>query len=478
MTEPQGIVPSVGESPRAAVASDRNAAGVSAGAVLRNPVAWHIAADADRVDPGEVDWFRLPALDGACCVKTGDGRSTWRLECAGRLYYVKVFERSGRSRWSRVAARLRRGFASRAWGDHPAAAREWVAFQRAACEGIPMIRALALGTEIETGRSVLITEGVTDAQSLADAWIGHRASDRGGAVPNPAVRPLVRAVAVLLASTHDRGFLHMDGHARNFLVRGVVDGALDCVFADPYPVRFGTRAVSRRDAVRSLAQLDQFFRHAATRAQRLRFLIEYLGLRTRGPKPIEGRRGLRDWVAAITAHRQRATAVLAAHRDRRLHRADGKYFVRLTLPGGWRGVVACLIGRRHLFPEPQAPNRTAGDWQRLLRELGLERVATSACGEIGRRGGVTAELSRPEGIVQRLTWTIRRSPAQRAFRRSHGLRHRDQPAELILGYLEQKRWGLLDRVVILREDRMSTRPEHRPGVGIDRPLKDDDSYVR
>ncbi|MCO6438215.1 MAG: hypothetical protein J5J06_14065 [Phycisphaerae bacterium] len=379
------------------------------------------------------------------------------------MLYAKAFERAGRSGSARLMASVRRRWAAWAGREVPkVAAREWAAFERAADRGIPTIRPVALAVQQSSGRSILITEGVPDASSLADFWMTLIAENATPAVPNVTTRKLTSASAELLARSHDRGFLHLDGHARNILVRGVAGGP-GCLYADVHPVRFLARAVSDREAVRSLAQLDQFFHRVATRSQRLRFLKEYLRMRGVSDATWKRNDDLKRWAVQIQRLRLRTARRLATHRDRRFFRAHGKYFAGIDLPGGWSGVVACMLARRHVFPEADVPDRTIQDWRRLLdgfREAGaVQRPLYSE----GAASGVRVSLLSAKTIGQRLAWSLLGSPARRAFRQAHRQRHRDLPAGLVLGYLEHRRFGLIDGAMVLHVDRscaFSPRPNN------------------
>jgi hypothetical protein len=144
-------------------------------------------------------------------------------------------------------------------------------------------------------------------------------------------------------------------------------------------------------------------------------------------------------VNLITEARNLHAEGLARKRDRRLRRTS-KYFASIRLEGRWRATVALELERRHVFPEPHVPNRAIDDWRQELAEL---------LG--GESESVAVEKFRAAGNAEGLSWRMFGSPARRAFEAAHRCRHRDEPAELILGFLERKcPIGLIAEAWILR----------------------------
>lgn len=390
------------------------------------------------------DWFALEDAVGLVVVKTGRDRTTWRCALPGGFVYAKVAE------YASLLSRLKAGF----FGD--ALSREWRSSLRAEARGIPVVRCLALGVHGRRHpRVVLLSEGAHSAEGLLDAWRQHveRVEPRQR---RPLVRCLIGAVSRLFALSHDRGFVHGDAHPNNILIRWVQRQQPEALFLDVSTARLRRHAVSMRQSVQSLAQLDQYFHRCATRTDRLRFLLTYLAQRAFLPaswtSPSGRRRLLEKLRQASVRHAER----LARTRDRRLRR-NGPYFARLELQDRWRVTVALRLERRHVFPEPNVPDRSAADWRAILGPLIANLSTTRA-----RRIALEHARQEIEWVRIRRPWTkvgwalptllsaVSGSRHRRAFERCHKQRHRDVHNELILGYGEHSRGGLLDVTFLIR----------------------------
>ena len=392
------------------------------------------------VGPGAPDWFALQDDSRAKQVKPGHLRAVWRVALADHVVFAKV------AHAGRFLERLKWLFVG-APGE-----QEWQMNRRAKARGVPVVRGLAVG--VREGSSLLnvfLTEGVDGTFSLAEAW-SERTSGCGQHERHAAGGPLIEAVADLLAAAHERGFAHRDGHPRNILVRYVPGKAFLALYVDVHGSHLGRRPLPGRRFLPSLAQLDQSLGRKATRSERLRFLRSYLNqrssLRALGADPVSLRRLLVSLSRARMAHANR----LARHRDRRLHR-DGKYFCTVPLSKGWRAKAVLRLERRHVFPEPEVPDRTSREWQLILGAIAETRLNGRRVIHSGPGAGLQFEILRSKGLVERLSWMMKGSPHRRAFERSHRRRHRDEPEELLLGYMEHRTAGLVDASVLVRPDK-------------------------
>jgi hypothetical protein len=408
--------------------------------VRRGVATWFVTAgDSERllVDSAP-DWFALESSTNATCVKRGHQRSTWRvaLDC-GRTVFAKVFDDRGLSLpalWQR-------------WTHNTPAEREWRVMLALRARKSPVTQPLALGvSETPRRRLVLLSEGVAGATNLIQAW-----SERRIATLQPLERSsaneLIGAVATLWAVSHDCGFAHPDGHPANILILTSPTGDPAAMFVDVagglrrMPSPRASEPVSTRRAIQSLAQLDQYFHRTATRSQRLRFWRSYWSLRKKSADVVGSRvrpgrtipaerRLLRRLFDESAVH----AAALARQRDRRLRR-DGKYFARLSLGDGWHATVTQQLERRHLFPEPHAPDRTAEQWRELLRSL----VASSVSRErIASDPTIRCVRCPSQGKFASVIRSLVGSPARHLFEHCHQLRHRDMAAPLALAYLERR----------------------------------------
>ncbi len=374
------------------------------------------------------DWYAPGASAGLELVKRGHGRSTWRVALHGAALYSKLHEVRGLA--ARVLRRLR----------IDRARREFEATLAAERRGVAVIRAVAYGRG--RGASVFISEEAAGAEPLAAVW-AREVSAAAGVRRRHAARGLIEYVAALFAAAHDKGFAHRDNHPGNILAARRADGSWSVCFADVHGSRLRGGPLTMSDTYVALAQLDQYFQRVATRSERLRFWRAYWA----GRGAADGRSSGDDRpaLAALRMARQRHAQQLAAQRDRRL-KGGNAYFARLELEGGWRATVVLRPGRRHVFAEPDTPDRTVGQWQALLRGA----VLRGESAEVAGQGEVIFEEMVAEGWMQRMMWRVYGSPCRRAFETCHRARHRDQPAELVLGYVEHRRgWGV-DRAIMIR----------------------------
>ncbi|MHC4697434.1 MAG: lipopolysaccharide kinase InaA family protein [Planctomycetota bacterium] len=332
--------------------------------------------------------------------------------------------------------RIRRAFT----GDP--APREWRKACEAAARGVPVIKPLAVGVHHRAPRQcVYLSEGMDGAVSLGDAW-GQKVTHR----------QLSDGVARLFAVAHERGFLHPDSHPGNILVRTAPDAPIEVVFVDVYSARLSSGVISTRHAIRALAQLDHYFSLHAARTQRLRFLAAYLAARREAGREGAKLRSLREWVAAIAASSARHADRLARQRDRRLRRS-GKYFSTVRMGGGWVATVALKLERRHAYPEADVSDRSHEDWVRILSSLPAV-VPEGDSGEGSLDGGrLRYEMKTVGSLLSRVKNTLAGSASRKSFERSHARRHRDLPAELILGYIEHRTAGLIDATTLIRPAR-------------------------
>ncbi|MFQ5414570.1 MAG: lipopolysaccharide kinase InaA family protein [Phycisphaerae bacterium] len=462
------------------------------------------------LDDGAPDWFALERAPDAVNVKRGHGRACWRVRLRdGSVCYAKV--------WAppRRLDRLRRVIAG------APAEREWRLLVSARCRGVPVILPVAVGACAATGRSVLVTRGFAPPTRLTQLW--QDAIDAGCERRRDAMA-VIDAVARLLAVGHLRGFAHQDGHPGNMLARFNGAGGVEAVFVDVHAARLTGHRTARRLMVRALAQLDQYFHRSASRTDRLRFLCAYLShiaandlaivdaaeppsgangpptpdaaaphatpskpgrrpsasvVPTHAPSATGGPRDPHDvdadpprierrrWVAEVLAARAAQRGRLARRWDRRLRR-HGKYFERVRPGDGWTATVALELQRRHVFPEPHVPDRTANAWRDALAILVADAARASPSEVCRRVAGVAAHVQCPRTVAQRVRWTLVGSPARRDFERAHRARHRDVPAPLWLGFAEHRSHGLIDRALLLEADAPDPVTDIPP-VGADHP---------
>lgn len=318
--------------------------------------------------------------------------------------------------------------------------------------GVPTAEALA--ATCADGVEWLATRAV-EPSIPADAWHARQLS-RGPA----GMRLIDRAIAELgrmVGRMHAAGVIHRDLHCGNVLVRtdGEPDGAVRLVLMDLH--RASRRwKLSRGARSKNLAQLLHDRYYLTTRTQQIRFLKHYL--RASGaPGSMRGWQMLVEHFARMHSRRQHN------QRDRRVFR-DGKYFSRISLPGGWRGCVV-LASKRHMAGSRAANCEfTTQQWQAALADPlalmspeGAEVYKDGDSGRVIRRRISVAGCELDVFIkqpLQKRRWKIlldcfRPSRPTRAFSLGHSLLTRRIATALPLAALE-RRIGpiLLDSILI------------------------------
>ena len=365
-------------------------------------IRWLVSGDVDDLVLGAagLDWFDLGGDSRAELIKSNPRREIYRLAIGGRLYYVKSFR----------APTLRDRVRSILQGSP--AHREWKAARRATAGGIPCPRFVAMGAG--AGREWLVSEHAPGATILADAWL------RAEAIPDAAERRrcvvgIIEAAALLLATAHRTGFVHGDDHPHNILTTGKAAVEFQALYVDLVNVRF-FRRVARRRAVESLAQLHQWFRWRASRAERLRFLRSYL--RLRGVEG-QGQGSLRFWATDVVRATRVQAARLWAKRDGRIGVANA-YFARLQPRPDVAAWVALRGDRGDVDGQAPSVERSTEQWRRTLADSqgGVEPAPPAFLAQVDRLPG------------RRWTWRriVRQTDVGRRFVLGHRLRNRHVPS--------------------------------------------------
>lgn len=390
--------------------------------------------------PEAPDWLALENAPCAVSIKAGRARTTWRVTVGSRILFAKVLDESG------FLDRLKR------WVAAGTGRREWRTLLEAESRGVPVVRCLAMGARSGYPRRVaLVFEAVPGATNLAEAW-ERNAQHMSPAGRRAAGAGVVDAVARLFAVAHERGFVHGDPHADNVLVHPSEGDALRAVFLDVHSARLTRRPASLRSSLRSLAQLDQHFRRRATRTERLRFLRDYVAQRPSISERWRLDSSQRDILTALRRASASHAKRLARTRDRRLRR-NGRYFATLSLGEGCKATVVLRLERRHLFPEPDMPDRTQSEWRAILAPLVETMRDAHAPDDVLDHHRLRVEIRRVEGLLKRLLAAFRGPAQRRVFERCHKRRHRDVPDGLILACVEHRSGGLVDATVLIRPSR-------------------------
>lgn len=357
--------------------------------------------------PDAPDWSGLASDARATLVKSNPNRLVWRVVIGDKTIYVKEF------RCTSLSATIRH-----LWRGSEASI-EWRAGRAAAERSVRCVRFVACGGGRK--RSFLISESLEGAVPLSESWLTKCHMD-DTSERRRRIEALLDSVASLLAQAHTAGFLHGDDHPRNILIVDANDGAPTAFYTDVARATC-TNAVTRKQAIRSLAQLRQWFRRRTTRAQRLRFL------RTYGRSRSDGQYVMRQWAPAILAESAKQARRLWAKRDARITTTN-RYFANLRLDDGSRAAVTLTFRQRDLFPTPTIPDQTIEQWRDTLHD-------TSSL------DGFSVRHMRPNGIIERLRWLLFGSPLKRVFVAGHRLRNRDLPCRWAMAYVERSAYGTL-----------------------------------
>jgi tRNA A-37 threonylcarbamoyl transferase component Bud32 len=299
---------------------------------------------------------------------------------------------------------------------------------------------------------LLVAQAIEPAQPLSDFWLQLQ-SDEDVARRRRDVSQLTELLAEMIARAHQAGFEHLDMHAANILVQPLGPRRYRTVFVDLQVARRGV-PLSDWAVVRNLAQLNQWFYKHSSASDRLRFLRAYLRWRNEFETAFEPARPLgldfAQLVAALKVAAERHARRLGAQRDRRITR-NGRYFTRIRLPGGWRGMA--VLSCKHPTDESRASRLTFDPqwWCRRLRRPLAWFADAQICKESHsaqvrrallehRTGNLAVIIKRPQARnwKRRLAQSWPPSRSLRGWRMGHALLHRDVPTARPLAVLERR----------------------------------------
>ena len=405
---------------------------------------------------GAPNWTDLNNHPSAELIKCNPQRDVYRVRLGERAIYAKIYHPA---RWLDRVKNRRYG---------PKSRTEWRAGLFAI--GCKLHTVLPVGCAVDAhdpagAPSVLLTEELTGAVPLDEAWLGLVATDAKTRYRGTAA--LIAAAADLIASAHRVGFWHHDLHAANLLVQSPTDAEPRVAFVDLHSAQAGTPITEPR-ARRNLVQLNQWFARHATRTERLRFLKAYLARRqspaSTAPVP---RDALDRWVGAIAVDAHRHANLLWAKRDRRSTRT-GTYFTRLRLPGGWSGHAYVRCKRpvdgsrasRLVFSRSQWQSWLADPTRFFSPDRPEDVLKDSHSGTVVRAElpvddgpplPVICKRSRPRTWAKRLWYLFRPARPIQTFRRGHALLNRDLPTARPLVALQRRIAGLIVDGLVITE---------------------------
>ena len=253
----------------------------------------------------------LDTLDALFAVSHGQSLRKPGLDAWRERIRLTVDDRDGQrmlylKRFRGPPPRVRREVRKSASGASSVAGMEWTWMHRLAGDGIPCVKPVAFGEELNRQRerrSAILAEAVP-GQAL-ESWVA-----KWGEEDRPIVRSLIGPTAKLVAHFHACGYVHRDLYLSHvfFDPEASIDDALHLIDLQRV-VRPSSRL--RRWVVKDLAALD-FSTPAVlvSRTDRVRWLKQYLGVsKLDGPakclayriigKTLSIRRHDRRWTARI-----------------------------------------------------------------------------------------------------------------------------------------------------------------------------------
>jgi tRNA A-37 threonylcarbamoyl transferase component Bud32 len=385
-----------------------------------------------------------PARPGWQRVKHNAARAVYRACIDGSFYYLKYYAHDG---WKSGLKRLFRG---------PPCEIEWKSGIYALQAGIAAVRPVAYTPQLRYGgrpHSLLITEAIEPAYPLHEFWETVRADDDARRRRRDTGQ-LIELLAEMVARSHQAGFEHRDMHAANILVHPITPGSYETVFVDLQSARLAA-PLSDRAVVRNLVQLNQWFRRHSSITDRLRFLRAYVRWRNEYEQIFEHGRSLElsfeQLVRALTADARRHAEQLWAKRDRRARRT-GRYFARVKLSGGWRGMVFVHC-KRPAEESPASALTLKPSWWRTQLEDPLRwfdpesgRPCKDSHSALVTRAALATGTDQLPVIIKRPLARNRRrrlrqlfppSRSLKGWRIGHALLNRDIPAARPLAVLER-----------------------------------------
>lgn len=236
---------------------------------------------------GDVGWWVRPEWDDAligpeglkleewrdsgrlATVKEGPHRVVYRADLAVGSVYVKHYlVPNGRA-------------ILRQWFRRGKGRNEGKRAKTLAAAGVPTITPIALGEQRKHRfllENYLVTPAIDDTIPL-DTFVETELPTFSLERRTKLRRFIARELATLTARLHEAGFLHLDFHPGNVLVRLGADDRPVLAMIDLDALRV-VKKVSQTDAQTNLAHLNHYFWLRSTKSDRARFLQEYLASRT------------------------------------------------------------------------------------------------------------------------------------------------------------------------------------------------------
>ncbi len=353
-------------------------------------------------------------------VKSGPHRIVYRAELPEGVLYIKHFlvpnRRSILRQWFRRGKGRNEGKRS----------------QQLAAIGVPTIWPVALGEQRK--RKFLFENYLVTPEIAGTTPLDEFAMSELPTWPEPLqsrvrVR-LARELGAMTARLHDAGFLHVDFHPGNILVRFPAPDEPELIMIDLDALR-RRKKLDWKAARSNLALLDHFFWLRSSRTDRLRFLKHYLRNRRdrcpsigRAARQIEG--ATRAWAERLWS------------RWGRRCRSSNKYFEVLEGERSW-GVASRDLDPeafRRILADPEAPFGDPG--ARLLKDSRTTRVAETTMIVRGRPAAVIYKRFNRKKWLDPILNLFRPSRAWRSWQAGQDLVSRGIPTPQNLAFVARR----------------------------------------
>jgi tRNA A-37 threonylcarbamoyl transferase component Bud32 len=304
-----------------------------------------------------------------------------------------------------------------------------------AATGVPTIWPVALGEQRKRKflfENYLVTLEVADSIPL-DEFVVERLPDWPEPRRSRVRQKLAMALGAMTARLHDAGFLHVDFHPGNILVRFTAPDEPDLVMLDLDALRL-RRRVDWKAARQNLALLNHFFWIRSSRTDRLRFLEHYRRYRQEPVKDV--RRAARQIEGATRAWAERLW-----RRWGRRCRSSNKYFEAVARDDAW-GVASRELDPeafRRIMEDPDGPFRDPAS--RLLKDSRTTRVAETTMIVRGRPTAVIYKRFNRKKWLDPVLNLFRPSRAWRSWQAGQDLLSRGIPTPKNLAYVERRPYG-------------------------------------
>jgi tRNA A-37 threonylcarbamoyl transferase component Bud32 len=307
--------------------------------------------------------------------------------------------------------------------------------QQLAAIGVPTIWPIALGEQRKRKflfENYLVTPEIPDSIPL-DEFVMEQLPGWPEPRRSRVRQKLARALGIMTARLHDAGFLHVDFHPGNILVRFTTPDEPELVMIDLDALR-RRRRVDWKAARQNLALLNHFFWVRSSRTDRLRFLESY---RRHRQGPVKGLRRAARQIEGAT----RTWAERLWRRWGRRCRSSNKYFEVATGEASW-GVASRDLDPgefRRLMDDPDAPfcNPAAIP----LKDSRTTRVAEVTMTVRGRLTAVIYKRFNRKKWLDPILNLFRPSRAWRSWQAGQDLVSRGIPTPQNLAYLERRPHG-------------------------------------